>query len=181
MPEPSFLLGVHEFGENVRFVKSHEHPQKTVAETHICSSCRLLQKMIDTYTPHSTSIQHVSFSLLRLACLCPTSLDSSTLSTLTPLQTHENRFRTLYIYRINTDHHHTGSLFLWFHGCRRSSTVLLFRFQLLPANHIPHLFTKVQTRQLTTAQTPQLHTESLFPWQLGSSLSNLTVVPVSPA
>ena len=34
MPEPSFLLGVREFGEILRFVTSREHPQKTMAEAY---------------------------------------------------------------------------------------------------------------------------------------------------
>jgi len=35
MPEPSFLVGVREFGEKLRFVKSREHPSKTVAEVYL--------------------------------------------------------------------------------------------------------------------------------------------------
>jgi len=97
-----FLEGVREFGAKLRFVKSHEHPRKTVVETyfvgssiqspsisfttvemihevHISSSTyKVIYTRTNLHSIHTISIQHVSFSFLRLACLFPTSLDAST-------------------------------------------------------------------------------------------------------
>jgi len=115
--------------------------------------------------PHSISIQYVSFSFLRLACLFPASLTRPHLSTLTPLQTHDNISRTLYSQEdLHRGPTHSESLFLWSHG-RRHSSIVLSSFHLLPTNHISHLLFKYLHGN---SQQHDRHTSTLNCYSLGS-------------
>ena len=101
------------------------------------------------------------------------------LPTLTPLQTHDNKSRTLYLQELHQPSQHSESLFLWSHGRRGASNVLsLFRLHVLPMNDIPHLYLKwwqgnvqhATTQHNSTATTPP-HWIAI-PLAAGSSYTN---------